>query len=215
MGIAGEWELELIVREIGEFSWSDTQVISIGATGSAAPTPPWRFGTGGAIGLLLLGIALVGFVVAWRAGRSRFRMESAGLAAIATVLGLMLMAQARIQPTVGFDPGLTNPVAATSGSVTLGQELYTANCLACHGAAGEGDGPGGENMFPKPADFTAAHTKVHPDGQLYDWIKNGKDGTEMPAFPQLTDEQIWNLINYLQVEFQGKPMVEGTPTPVE
>src|SRR5690606_30798836 len=146
-----DWEIELLVRKIGEFAWNDTQPVSIGATGSAAPTLPWRFGAGGAIGLLLLGIALVGVVAAWRAGKSRFRMESAGLAAIAAVLGLILMAQARIQPSSGFDPGLTNPVAATSGSVMRGQELYAASCLSCHGAAGQGDGAGGENLFPKPA----------------------------------------------------------------
>jgi mono/diheme cytochrome c family protein len=45
---------------------------------------------------------------------------------------------------------------------------------------------------------------------------NGKPGTDMPAFSDLTDEQIWDLINYIQVEFQGKPLVDGTPeaTPV-
>ena len=31
----------------------------------------------------------------------------------------------------------------------------------------------------------------------------------------LTDEQIWDLINYIQVEFQDKPMAEGTPHPME
>jgi mono/diheme cytochrome c family protein len=37
----------------------------------------------------------------------------------------------------------------------------------------------------------------------------------MPAFGELTDEQIWDLINYIQVEFQGEPMAEGTPHPME
>jgi mono/diheme cytochrome c family protein len=70
-------------------------------------------------------------------------------------------------------------------------------------------------MFPKPADFSAAHTRVHPDGQLFDWIQDGKEGTDMPAFgDDLSDEQIWDLINYIQVEFQGKPAAAaGTPSP--
>ncbi len=187
----------------------------MGATGSAAPTPPWRFGTGGIVGLLLLGIALVGFVVAWRAGKSRLRMESAGLGVAAALLGLMLMTQARIQPAGGLDPGMTNPIAATSDSLTRGQELYTANCLACHGATGQGDGPDAANMAPPPADFTAPHAAVHSDAELYDWIRNGKPGTAMPAFGDLTDEQIWDLINYIQVELQEEPMAEGTPHVME
>jgi mono/diheme cytochrome c family protein len=215
LGIAGDWEIELLIRKIGEFEWNGTQTVSVGATGSATPTPPWRFGTGGIVGLLLVGVALVGFVVAWRAGKSRLRMESAGLGAVAALLGLMLMTQARIQPAGGLDPGMTNPIAATGDSVTRGQELYAANCLACHGAAGQGDGPGAENMAPPPADFTAAHAAVHSDAELFDWIQNGKDGTAMPAFGDLTDEQIWDLINYIQVEFQEKPMAEGTPHPME
>ncbi|HET9662394.1 MAG TPA: copper resistance protein CopC [Thermomicrobiales bacterium] len=215
LGIVGDWKVQLIVREIGDFEWTDTQTVTIGVTGSTAPKAPWRFGTGGIIGLVLVAIALIGFVLAWRAGKGRMRMESAGLGAVAAVLGVMLMAQGRIEPAVGYDPGLVNPVAATSDSVTRGGTLFQANCVSCHGTGGQGDGPLADGMFPKPADFSAAHTRVHPDGQLFDWIQNGKEGTDMPAFgDDLTDEQIWDLINYIQVEFQGKPAAGGTPSPV-
>jgi mono/diheme cytochrome c family protein len=214
LGITGDWEIQLLVRKIGEFEWTDTQTATITATGSTAPKAPWRFGTGGIIGLALIAMALIGFVLAWRAGKGRMRMESAGLGTIAAVLGVILLAQGRIQPTAGFDPGLVNPVAATSDSVTKGEALFQANCASCHGVNGMGDGPLAENMFPKPADFSAAHTTVHPDGQLFAWIQNGKSGTDMPAFgEELTDEQIWDLINYIQVEFQGKPAADASPTP--
>ncbi len=214
LGIAGDWNVQLIVRDIGEFEWTDTQSVNIGVTGSTAPKPPWRLATGGLVGLVLIAIALIGFVLAWRAGKSRMRTESAGLGAVAAILGVLLIVQARIEPAVGYDPGLVNPVAATSDSITKGGALFQANCASCHGTGGMGDGPLAEGMFPKPADFSAPHTKVHPDGQLFDWIENGKSGTDMPAFgDQLTDEQIWDLINYIQVEFQGKPAADGTPSP--
>jgi copper transport protein len=213
-GITGDWKAQLIVRDIGEFEWTDTQTVTIGVTGSTAPKPPWRLGTGGLVGLVLIAIALIGFVLAWRAGKGRMRMESAGLGAAAAVLGIMLIVQARIEPAVGYDPGLVNPVAATSDSITRGGALFQVNCASCHGVGGQGDGPLSAGMFPKPADFSAAHTKVHPDGQLFGWIQNGKSGTDMPAFGDtLTDEQIWDLLNYIQVEFQGKPAAEGTPSP--
>ena len=51
--------------------------------------------------------------------------------------------------------------------------------------------------------------------QLFGWIQDGKAGTSMPAFGDLTDEQIWDLINYIQVEFQGKPPPEATPSSSE
>ncbi len=215
IGIAGDWEIELLIRKIGEFEWNDTQQITVGASGSAAAKPPWRFGSGGIIGLALLGIALVGFVVAWRAGKSRLRLESAGLGGAAALLGLMLLVQARIQPAGGLDPGMTNPIAATSDSVTRGATLYTANCLACHGVTGEGDGPNAGGMAPPPADFTAPHAAAHSDAEFYDWIRNGKPGTAMPAFATLSDEEIWDLINFIQVEFQGKVVADGTPQPME
>ena len=213
-GMIGDWDVELLVRDIGEFEWTDTQMVSIGATGAMAPKAPWRFGTSGLVGLVLMTFALIGFVFAWRAGKGRLRMESAGLGAAAALLGLILMAQGRVQPAIGYDPGLVNPIAATSDTVTKGEALFQANCISCHGAAGQGDGPLSDGMFPKPADFSAAHSRAHPDGQLFAWIQNGKPGTDMPAFGEtLTDEQIWQLIDYIQVEFQGKPLVEGTPAP--
>ena len=33
-----------------------------------------------------------------------------------------------------------------------------------------------------------------PDGQLFWIIKNGSPGTGMPAFSDLTDEQVWQLV---------------------
>ncbi len=210
-GLAGTWETTLTVRDPGTFEWSDTQSVVVPAVGSSVPRPHWRLGTGGAIGLMLVALALVGFAVAWRAGKSRLRMESGGLGVAAAVLALILIVQGRIQPGNSYYAGLENPVAATSDSITRGSALYTANCLSCHGAAGQGDGPLSAGMYPPPANFLAPHTRAHSDGQLFDWIRNGKSNTAMPAFPDLTDEEIWDLINYIQVEFQGDPMAEGTP----
>lgn len=210
-GLVGAWDIGLTLRLPDAPAWTDTQSIAIDATGSPAPGEPWQVGTGGAIGLLLFGLAITGFAFAWRAGKGRLRMETAGIGAAAAVLGLMVTVQGRFQPGDSYYLGLTNPIAASNDSITRGSALYQANCLSCHGAAGEGDGPLAAGMFPQPANFLAPHTRVHADGQLFEWIRNGKPNTDMPAFPQLTDEQIWDLVNYIQVEFQGEPKVEGTP----
>ncbi|MCC6943310.1 MAG: copper resistance protein CopC [Thermomicrobiales bacterium] len=212
-GIAGEWEVELLMRKIGAFDWTDTQQVSIGTTGSTAPKAPWRFETGGVIGLVLVTFGFIGLVFGWRAGKGRLRVESAGLGIAAVLLGAMLMVQGRVQPGVGYDPNLVNPVPATADVIARGDALFAANCLSCHGVDGRGAGPLAEGMLPKPADFSAPHTKVHPDGQLFAWIQNGKPGTDMPAFGStFTDEQIWEVIDYIQVAFQDEPLVEASPT---
>ena len=71
--------------------------------------------------------------------------------------------------------------------------------MQCHGVAGRGDGPAAGAYSPPPADFTTAHAQMHLDGEFFYWIKNGKPPTAMPAFgDQLTDDQIWDVINYLR-----------------
>ena len=40
--------------------------------------------------------------------------------------------------------------------------------------------------------------KELPDGQLFWIIRNGSQGTAMPAFKNLHDDQIWQLIHYLR-----------------
>ncbi len=37
-----------------------------------------------------------------------------------------------------------------------------------------------------------------PDGQLFWIIRNGSAGTGMPAFSDLGDEQIWQLVHFLR-----------------
>ncbi len=47
--------------------------------------------------------------------------------------------------------------------VAAGKKVYEANCLACHGAAGKGDGAAAAALNPKPRNFTdAAYMKTRP-----------------------------------------------------
>lgn len=92
-----------------------------------------------------------------------------------------------------------NPVAATDDSIESGAALYAANCVACHGETGMGDGPSAEGLDPKPANLQEDHVQDLTDGGLFYIISNGVEGTAMAAWDgSFSDEEIWNLVNFLR-----------------
>ena len=110
-------------------------------------------------------------------------------------------------------PPITIPVESTITSTGLerGKTLFVANCMLCHGNAGQGDGP----MAPvikdiwglplKPANFTLAAglsggVKLGHDGEhLFKTVTTGVGGTPMPVFgEQLKAEEIWDIVHYVQ-----------------
>jgi len=94
---------------------------------------------------------------------------------------------------------VTNPVLPDAASVATGQALYEAHCASCHGLEGRGDGPNAASLPSPPADFGSGHTAIHPDGDLYFWIREGIADTQMPAFgEQFTREEVWHLVNYVR-----------------
>lgn len=102
---------------------------------------------------------------------------------------------------LAFVPLLVLPALAlaANGDVAKGKTTYSANCMACHGPAGDGAGPAAPALDPKPADFTdAAFWKDRSDDDLKSVIKSGKPGTTMAPFPQLTDDQLTDLVAYLR-----------------
>ena len=99
---------------------------------------------------------------------------------------------------------LKNPLEATEKRIKKGEVLFmdTAQpmqCLHCHGARGDGTGELGLQAHPPARNFTCAETmKSVSDGQMFWVIKNGIEGTAMPAYPDLADWQIWVLIHYVR-----------------
>ena len=90
-----------------------------------------------------------------------------------------------------------NPVPAQVTSVDAGYNLYQANCAACHGVDGNGGGPlAGTTQVQPPS--LKAHLGQHSDGDLFYWITNGLPGG-MPAWAdKLSEQDRWNLVNYLR-----------------
>ncbi len=86
---------------------------------------------------------------------------------------------------------------------------YAQTCVACHGAAGKGDGPAAAALTPKPASFAdAAFWTARTDDVVKKAIKEGgpavgKSPIMAPLGAGLTDAQLTAVVAYLKT-FKGK-----------
>lgn len=78
-----------------------------------------------------------------------------------------------------------------------GEQLYSNNCSACHGANGDG-GVGVPLALP---DFQYGVTNRY----LEKTIRLGRPGRVMPAFTQLTDTEVKAIIKHIRSWAPGKP----------
>lgn len=89
-----------------------------------------------------------------------------------------------------------NPIAATSESVTQGQELFVVNCAYCHGENGRGMTAEQAGLAESTPDLRKSLQR-HSAGDLFWKVQNGRG--EMPSFKKsLKEEEIWHIINFLQ-----------------
>ena len=76
--------------------------------------------------------------------------------------------------------------------------LYQSNCVACHGAAGDGNGPQAAALEPRPTNFQEHARQFQRSVYgLYNTISLGVEGTSMPAFGNLRAEERWALAFYV------------------
>jgi mono/diheme cytochrome c family protein len=141
--------------------------------------------------------------------RTRIRNSVVG---IVIACGLILLAARLSYSDDGGDSGADdwtapadaakkpNPVKSDAAAIDAGKTVFTASCVACHGAAGKGDGPAAGALMPPPKDLSDPKITSQSDGELFWKISTGKNA--MPAFGapnQLTETQRWQVIDYLRV----------------
>ncbi len=98
--------------------------------------------------------------------------------------------------------GVTDPLPSTPAVVAAGRDLYAANCTMCHGTQGDGDGPAGAGLSPRPANLRSlVHSPmVRDDYRMWAIGAGGAEfGTGMPAFKDaLTVDARWKIVRYLR-----------------
>jgi len=109
---------------------------------------------------------------------------------------------------------IQNVMEPNAALLETGKELYTINCVACHGVDGLGSGPGAAALNPPPRDFS------NPEGWknaqtlagIYTSLQEGIPGTAMISYDFLIAEDKFSLAHYIRTEFMISPR---TDTPDE
>jgi mono/diheme cytochrome c family protein len=90
-----------------------------------------------------------------------------------------------------------SPTGFTDASIAAGRRVFAANCVPCHGKAGDGVGGLGEI-----ANLHLPHIWTHPEGDLYWFVSHGiaahDDVPAMPAWEATLPEPArWSVIDYV------------------
>lgn len=104
-------------------------------------------------------------------------------------------------PASGANAGIGSS-ATSNTKLERGRELYKANCVACHGESGKGDGPGAGVLKPPPRDHTdRAYMSTLPDQELADIIRIGgaiKGKPGMPSHPQINGDDLAAIVAFVR-----------------
>jgi mono/diheme cytochrome c family protein len=110
--------------------------------------------------------------------------------------------QARMTGLPAAYRGLRNPLSADARVISQGGALYRADCAACHGNTGGGNGPAAVGMSPPPANLRwLMRRPIASDSYLMWALSEGGAtlGTAMPAFKDaLSENERWKIIRYLE-----------------
>ena len=121
---------------------------------------------------------------------SRVVIRPTTIAALLFVAGSTIAAQRGGGPGGGGGPA--HPAIGNRDAIAAGEKLYNETCTACHGK----DGTGGELGPPVAAQNRRYLRRADPE--IFDAIKAGIEGTQMPPFSkQFTDDQIWQITAYI------------------
>jgi len=99
----------------------------------------------------------------------------------------------------GVPAEMKNPVKPTAASLAKAKDIYSIDCAMCHGADGTGKTDLATSMGLTLPNFTDAKSLAdHPDGELFNVIRNGKDKMPGEDRARANDDVIWNVVLYVR-----------------
>jgi cytochrome c oxidase cbb3-type subunit 3 len=106
------------------------------------------------------------------------------------------------------------------GDAAKGEANYKTLCVSCHGEKGDGNGPAGAALNPKPTNFTdPANSERLTDEWVYKMVKNGgaangKSPMMVAWSGALNDQQIRDVAAYV-LKFKPAKAAGKTEKPAE
>ena len=86
------------------------------------------------------------------------------------------------------------------GDTDKGKPIYVAQCASWHGTPGDGNGPAGRVLTPRPRAFTKAD--LFPDEKMTSVIQKGGQANglskDMDAYAALSDQQVADIVAYVE-----------------
>ena len=131
----------------------------------------------------------------------------AALAGLGMAIGCASQADSTPSPAAAVSVA-TAKTGVTPQMLEKGRAIYKANCIACHGEGGKGDGPAAGVLKPPPRDHTdATYMKTLTDKTIADVIVMGgaiKGKPLMPSHPQLRGADLDALVAHVRSLSAGK-----------
>ena len=115
------------------------------------------------------------------------------------------------------------PDLGTDAQRESGKQTYVKYCSQCHGENGDGEGYASPHLLPRPRNFTTGKFKVrttatgalptHQD--LVNVIRRGMPYTSMPAWPDLSDQDVSNLAYFIKTFSADFSKPENAAQPIQ
>jgi mono/diheme cytochrome c family protein len=95
----------------------------------------------------------------------------------------------------------------TDSILARGRDVYRANCVSCHGENGQGDGPAGVVLNPKPRDFRNPSGWTNGAGivQIYRTLQEGIVKNGMASYAYLPPGDRFALIHLVRTFHPAPP----------
>lgn len=135
---------------------------------------------------------------------------------VVVVLATVLVAVAALAADPA--PAPAKAPKATAELLAKGRATYETMCASCHGTLGDGMGPAGQFLNPKPRHFGKDALKQGESvSALFATLQTGVAGTPMVAFAHLPEDDRWAISWYVahwlgtKEGKQAKKIVEKLP----